>query len=329
MKKYNVVFVAGTFDHFHSGHANLISKAIALGNTVIIGITSDLYVTQKKANFLIESFDIRKESVKKYIKSQKKIVIIAIDNALEPAISDSTYDAILISSGTYEGALLINEKRKQNKLHTLEIITIPMVFAEDGMPISSTRIRNGEINRDGQLFIKPEWLTEKFVIPYDIREQLKIPWGNIIELTDKTLKNFNPESLISVGDVSTLTLHKLGIKPSLSILDFIVERKKKFSSIQELGFSGKEVTITIDNKPGTINGDLFEIISKSIKSARKHFIIKINGEEDLAVLPAILVAPLCWGIVYGQPKKGLVFLYITEELKKRAYSIILASKTIR
>ncbi len=48
----------------------------------------------------------------------------------------------------------------------------------------------------------------------------------------------------------------------------------------------------------------------------KHIQIVINGEEDLAALPAIAMAPISSVIIYGLPDKGAVVVRVTEDKKK-------------
>ena len=38
----------------------------------------------------------------------------------------------------------------------------------------------------------------------------------------------------------------------------------------------------------------------------------VKGEEDLAVLPCLLIAPEDAVILYGQPNEGLVFVNVSE-----------------
>jgi pantetheine-phosphate adenylyltransferase len=45
----------------------------------------------------------------------------------------------------------INAIRKRRGLKPLSVVSIQMVLAEDFKPVSSTRIRAGEINREGYL----------------------------------------------------------------------------------------------------------------------------------------------------------------------------------
>jgi len=48
----------------------------------------------------------------------------------------------------------------------------------------------------------------------------------------------------------------------------------------------------------------------------------VDGEEDLAVLPVLLIAPLGFSIFYGQPNEGLVQVQVTEENKEQAYQFV-------
>ena len=48
---------------------------------------------------------------------------------------------------------ILNALRKERKLDPVEIITVPMKMASDGNRISSTRIRNSEIDSSGNILV--------------------------------------------------------------------------------------------------------------------------------------------------------------------------------
>jgi pantetheine-phosphate adenylyltransferase len=56
-----------------------------------------------------------------------------------------------VSEETKPVALKINEKRRESGLPPLEIVTVVMVPSENCTPISTTKIRSGEIDREGHL----------------------------------------------------------------------------------------------------------------------------------------------------------------------------------
>ncbi|MEM2935638.1 MAG: hypothetical protein QW231_00480 [Candidatus Bathyarchaeia archaeon] len=61
-----------------------------------------------------------------------------------------------MSQETESRAHEINEKRKARGLPPLAIIVIEMVPAENHVSISTTRIRYGEIDREGRLLKSPQ-----------------------------------------------------------------------------------------------------------------------------------------------------------------------------
>jgi len=64
-----------------------------------------------------------------------------------------------VSQETEYMAQEINKKREKIGLEPLRIIVIDMVPAENCIPISTTRIRRGEINREGKLLKKLKYET--------------------------------------------------------------------------------------------------------------------------------------------------------------------------
>ncbi|KUK01074.1 MAG: Phosphopantetheine adenylyltransferase [Methanobacteriaceae archaeon 41_258] len=151
--KYKLVAVGGTFDKFHKGHQTLLEKAFKVGGTVAIGVTSDKFAAQKDP---IEPCQTRIENLKKYLekKGYKNFYIEKLEDPYGPTIHDKEFDAIIVSEETRPRAEKINKIREEKGLPPLDIITISMVKAEDGQPISSTRIRKGEIDKKGKILKK-------------------------------------------------------------------------------------------------------------------------------------------------------------------------------
>ena len=59
--------------------------------------------------------------------------------------------ALVVSEETSSKGAHLNELRAERNLPPVEILVVPMVLAKDGKAISSTRIKNSEIDSSGNL----------------------------------------------------------------------------------------------------------------------------------------------------------------------------------
>ncbi|MEM2907126.1 MAG: phosphopantetheine adenylyltransferase [Candidatus Odinarchaeota archaeon] len=152
-QKYRVVAVGGTFDHFHKGHKHLLTKAFSLGGKVIIGVTSDEFCKNKPWSEGLQTYQVREKTVLKFIKTSFKkadFEVIMLNDKYGPAVSENNIDALVVTEQTLKTAMEINQIRINKGLKPLEIVIVDMILAYDKTPISSTRIRRGEINVDGE-----------------------------------------------------------------------------------------------------------------------------------------------------------------------------------
>ena len=147
-KRYDKVAVGGTFDKFHDGHKKLLSTAFEIADTVEIGVTSDAFGGLKGD---IDSCEERMSNLKDFFKDKSNFVIVPLDDPYGTTIYDSSFDAIVVSEETEPTAVKINEIRISKGMNPIDIVVVSFVLAYDGTPISSTRIRRGEINKNGDL----------------------------------------------------------------------------------------------------------------------------------------------------------------------------------
>ena len=150
-KRYNKVAVGGTFDKFHDGHKKLLSAAFEIGNEIEIGVTSDAFGGLKGD---IDSCKQRMANLKTYFSDKSNFIVVPLDDPYGTTIYDENFDAIVVSEETEPTAVEINEIRVSKGMWPLDIIVVSFVLAYDGTPISSTRIRRGEINQNGKYIEK-------------------------------------------------------------------------------------------------------------------------------------------------------------------------------
>ena len=147
-KKYNKVAVGGTFDKFHDGHKKLLSTAFEIADNVEIGVTSDAFGGLKGD---IDSCKIRMKNLKSFFRDYSNFIIVPLDDPYGTTIYDSDFDAIVVSEETEPTAVEINKIRVSKGMDPIDIVVVSFVLAYDGTPISSTRIRRGEIDKNGEV----------------------------------------------------------------------------------------------------------------------------------------------------------------------------------
>ena len=153
MQKYDIVALGGTFDIIHDGHMKLLSKAFSISNKAIIGLTSDELAAKKGKN-LLKNYHERFAALKSVIEKnfpKSTYEISKLENDFGPAVIEGFVQALVVSRETSNKGTLLNELRSKGNLPPVEIIVVPMALAKDGNIISTTRIKNSEIDSSGNL----------------------------------------------------------------------------------------------------------------------------------------------------------------------------------
>jgi len=158
------------------------------------------------------------------------------------------------------------------------------------------------------------------LLPDELRSSLKEPLGRLykgnglecVKAMEKEL--LSAKKVAAIGDMTAFYLLKASIVPDLLVVDNKTKRMQVSDHITEMLDHESYKTIRVKNPAATISKDLIDLIQDSLNSD-EHVKIVVEGEEDLATLPAILYAPMGSVVVYGQPNEGSVLVNVTPERK--------------
>jgi len=206
-----------------------------------------------------------------------------------------------------------------------------------GAIISSTRIRSGVIDTDGNPWIEHDKTQQMLKMNYSLDSELKTPMGSLfpgpedlpeVAMTE-ALESLSPihGSIVAVGDVSVATMLDLEIVPDIGIIDGMTKR-------QELDDSEKVSTVQFqnhlhnNNPPGHISPSMISSIKEALASNQKT-LINVEGEEDLAPIIIHCLAPIGTVVIYGQPRVGVVVQITSLSVKERCRNILSQFEVIR
>lgn len=318
--KFKHAILGGTFDHFHKGHKHFLDTAFSQAENITIGLTTSELIKNKLLFGTIESYETREKVLKDFLEKYgytKRASIIPINDIYGNSLEDKNIDSIFITDMGLKNAQKINEERKKKGFPLINIIKVETLDSKDGEIISSTRIRSGEIDRNGHSYLSVFSGTQELLLPDFLRAGLKKPAGKIVSEIDKNYHLEKDRFIIAVGDIVVANLIKRGYQPNISIFDFKTKRQE-ITDNNIVSVLPRPQT-TLDNAQGTINTSsvyaLHSLIKRAIETNEK-IAIKIIGEEDLLTLPAILLTPLGSVVFYGIRDVGAVEITVTEEKKQ-------------
>jgi hypothetical protein len=153
------------------------------------------------------------------------------------------------------------------------------------------------------------------------RKRLKSPFGPISRKFPKGLKG---SRIISIGDISTLSLLKGRIRPFLAVFDFRTRRRKldaKRRRILEKSFDSFHMAA---NPRGFLSSTVIKVAKEAMREGGA---VIIDGEEDLTLLAFMKFAKKKDVFIYGMPGSGFC-LVEGEKGKNIAESFIKNAKRV-
>ena len=324
---HEVGLIGGTFDCFHKGHAILLERSLDSCEHLEVWLTTDSIAQSKDSR--ISSWNARCQDIREKMGDvlSERLSFGLLEEIHGPAPFHSEAGAIACTTETRSTCEEINSIRLQNKLQPLEIIELEHELAWDGEPISSSRIRNGEIDREGMPWIPDSFRGGKMVLTPEVEILLKKPFGQLIlgpeedpsvamgEVITQIESEWGP--VIAVGDVTVRTMQDLGRPADIALIDGLT-RREPWDGSSGIDSSIYDFTLSCESPAGCLTPSLLEACETAICSwtaDRATHLVEVEGEEDLAPLVLHPLAPLGAVVLYGQPGKGVVIRRCTEDSK--------------
>ncbi|QSG11212.1 DUF359 family [Halapricum desulfuricans] len=162
-------------------------------------------------------------------------------------------------------------------------------------------------------------------LPAALRSELKPPLGPVYTDADRLLDDAT-EPIVAVGDIVTYHLLGAGHTPAVALVDErtereAVDREVKTAVVGDDGPPAFDVRRSVSNPAGTLTAELLSTLRRAVDAGESTLVV-VDGEEDLAALPAILAVPDGASVVYGQPGEGMVLVTTGPEVRDHARSLL-------
>jgi pantetheine-phosphate adenylyltransferase len=152
--RYGHAVLGGTFDHLHIGHEALLERAFRVGVRVSIGLTTESFLREhpKPSDDRLQGYATRRRALARWIRRhhpERPARIVPLSNPFGRSV-EAGVDVLVVSEDTRAGARAVNRERRRLGRLPLPLEIVPLVLGDDLLPVSSRRIRGGEIDRNGR-----------------------------------------------------------------------------------------------------------------------------------------------------------------------------------
>ncbi|MDD1716072.1 MAG: GTP-dependent dephospho-CoA kinase family protein [Methanolinea sp.] len=152
-------------------------------------------------------------------------------------------------------------------------------------------------------------------LPEDKRHFFKAPFGRLFSEFHDLIPQITGRTVYTVGDIVTRNALKMGVFPAIAVVDGHTMREPCETTPDVF-----QRIIRAKNPPGTLTDELICALEDAV--AFPPALLVVDGEEDLAVIPLILIAPVGGVVLYGQPGQGVVLSVIDKGARRKAASMI-------
>lgn len=159
-------------------------------------------------------------------------------------------------------------------------------------------------------------------IAENVRKELRKPLGRLQKDFAGIRRLSRSHRIISVGDVCTLGLLAMGVRPHLAVYDHRFMRRRLDKDMVRILAMQFRKPKRYSNPAGTLSA---RIIADAKGLIARGGGVLIDGEEDLTALAFVMAGGKKDIIIYGQPHEGMVLVVPGARIKKRVRGWLAAS----
>lgn len=322
--------LGGTFDRLHDGHRDLLEAGLQAASHLEVHVTTDAMALAK--DHRIQPMEDRMAAVEAALRNVRDAgwSLHILSDAFGPAPSHPTADALVVSPETRTGGEAINRKRIEHGLEPLALIEVAHRLNAEGTILSSTSIRNGSMDTNGEAWIRSAWREHVMAMSPAAEAHLKTPSGTpypgpedapevaMAAMLDDLTPLDGP--LIGVGDVTARVMLEMDVVPDLALIDGQTKRVA-LDVEEEVNVDAFPLRVDTSSPAGVLTPDLLAALEQALKSDVP-CVMMVDGEEDMAPLYIHLLAPLGTMVVFGMPRQGLMVQRTTLAMKERCRTIL-------
>jgi len=171
-----------------------------------------------------------------------------------------------------------------------------------------------------------------YKLPNNLRNTLRDPIGQIFtgkpsDSAKKAIEYINTLGkgfTVTIGDACSKSLLEQEFYPNIIVFDETTRRRKNIS----LNLSSYQIRSAINPKEWILVS-AWTVLKQSIAFSTSNncrIAVRIDGEEDLLIIPTIISLPIGSVVVYGQPpittEEGIVVVPISSSLKDRVTNLL-------
>jgi hypothetical protein len=149
-------------------------------------------------------------------------------------------------------------------------------------------------------------------LPAAMRGEMREEAGVIVQTEGLSEALTGARLIVSVGDVCTETILGLGISPKIAVVDGKTKRGvwNKPTSMSQM------TEVHVKNPPETLTAELWTAVSEAYARDGATLVV-VDGEEDLASLACIYLAPEGTTVIYGVPDRGVMVIPVGAAIRSR------------